>query len=104
MLGSLKAHQESPEPLARSLTGEGASALLARLEGPPGLAAFGAAGTIWDGDLGAELFKDLIAEGALYGAPPDPWGEYLRRLKLDPASAFTFSGEVLRGLTEVELR
>ena len=104
MLGSLEPLPDVPAPLSRSLCGAGAGALLARLAGPPGLAAFDADGTIWDGDIGEEVLKALIAEEQLIDPPADPWGAYDSLVKRDPAEGFTFTGRVMRGLSETRLR
>ncbi len=94
----------APEPLVRALRGEGAAALVSRLDGPPGLAAFDADGTLWDGDLGEAVLRDLIARRRLPASPRDPWGEYLRLFEVGPAEAFAFAGRVMAGLSEAELR
>jgi phosphoserine phosphatase len=96
----------TPEPLVRALRGDGdsASALVSRLAGPPGLAAFDADGTLWDGDLGEAVLRDLIARRRLLASPRDPWGEYLRLFEVGPAEAFAYAGQLMAGLSEVELR
>ena len=37
-------------------------------------------------------------------APPDPWDEYLRLFEVGPAEAFAFAGQLMAGLSEVEVR
>ena len=97
----------SPDPLARSLRGEAGHALVSRLEGPPGLAAFDADGTLWDGDLGEAVLLDLIAARRLRDPPRDPWAEYLALFERGPAEAFAYAliderrGE--KAVTEYEL-
>jgi phosphoserine phosphatase len=92
-----------PDALARSLCGDGAEALLQRLDGPPGLAAFDADGTLWDGDIGEDVLLDLIAGNALIDLPPDAWSEYVARERRDPADAFAYAGRLMAGLSEALL-
>jgi phosphoserine phosphatase len=103
MLGSLDLPLAIPEFL-RSLQESGARPFLERLAGPPGLAAFDADGTIWEGDIGEEVLEELIREGRLLSPPPDPWGEYVQLVKRDPAAGFAFTGRVMQGLPESLLR
>jgi phosphoserine phosphatase len=90
--------------LATALAGEGAVRFCDRVEGPPGLAAFDADGTLWQGDVGEELLRELIRRGALIDPPPDPWGEYVRRVRRDPADGFAFAARVMHGLEEGAVR
>ena len=90
----------TPEPLRRSLRGGATEALLRRLAGPPGLAAFDADGTLWEGDLGEAVLRDLIAKQKLVDPPPDPWAEYLGRFEQSPAEAFAYAGRLMAGLSE----
>ncbi|MHB8418350.1 MAG: HAD family hydrolase [Myxococcales bacterium] len=73
--------------------------VLAALEGPPGLAAFDADGTLWDGDVGEALLEELGSSGQLVAPhPPDPFAEYARRLERDPAEGFAYAAAVMAGL------
>jgi len=94
----------TPEPLVRALRGKAAAALVSRLAGPPGLAAFDADGTLWDGDLGEAVLRDLVARRRLLDSPRDPWGEYLRLFEVGPAEAFAYAGRLMAGLSELEVR
>jgi phosphoserine phosphatase len=91
---------ELPEALAATLVGEGAAGFWERVNGPPGLAAFDADGTLWEGDIGEEVLQDLAATGSLVNPPSAPWEEYLRRVRRDPADGFAFAVQVMRGLDE----
>jgi phosphoserine phosphatase len=105
MQGTREVHPPTtPEPLLRSLRGKGAAALLTRMAGPPGLAAFDADGTLWDGDLGEAVLLALIREGQLLAAPPDPWNEYVARVNRDPADGFGYAGRLMAGLSEELIR
>jgi phosphoserine phosphatase len=104
MPGSFDPPLDIPEPLARCLLGEGSAAFLKRLRGPPGVAAFDADGTLWEGDIGEEVLRELIARRHLVEPPVDPWGEYEALVKRDPAAGFAFSGRVMHGLSEALLR
>ena len=95
---------DTPPALRRSLCGDAAPALLKRLAGPPGLAAFDADGTLWDGDLGEAVLQALIARGELVSPPPDPWGEYVRRVRRDPHEGFAYAGRLMAGLSERRVR
>jgi phosphoserine phosphatase len=90
--------------LTRSLRGEGREAFLSRLSGPPGLAAFDADGTLWDGDLGEAVLRELVARGQLIDAPSDPWAEYLGRFEQSPGAAFAYAGRLMAGLSEELVR
>jgi phosphoserine phosphatase len=90
----------TPDRLARSLRGEAREVFLARLAGPPGLAAFDADGTLWDGDLGEAVLLELIAAGQLIGAPADPWAQYLDRFSQGAGEAFAYAGRLMAGLSE----
>jgi phosphoserine phosphatase len=75
--------------------------LLEVIDGPPGIAAFDADGTLWDGDVGEELLARLEREGKLIApAGPGAFAEYSRRFKRDAADAFSYAGRVLAGLRE----
>jgi len=104
MLGSLDSATDIPGPLAGALCGDGARGFLARLRGEPGLVAFDADGTLWEGDIGEEVFRALISEDRLVDPPPDPWAQYTRLVKRAPAEGFAFTGRVMRGLSEADLR
>jgi phosphoserine phosphatase len=93
-----------PDALARSLRGEAGTALVSRLRGAPGLAAFDADGTLWDGDLGEAVLLDLIAARRLRDPPPDPWANYLALFERGPAEAFAYAGRLMAGLSEGEVR
>ncbi len=95
---------EIPQALAAALTGEGAARFWEKLNGPPGLAAFDADGTLWDGDIGEELLQELIRRRLLVDGPLDPWQEYQRRLRRDPSDAFSFAVRLMNGLSEVVVR
>ena len=95
---------ELPEALAATLVGEGAAGVWERVNGPPGLAAFDADGTLWEGDIGEEVLQDLVATGSLVNPPPAPWEEYLRRVRRDPADGFAFAVQVMHGLDEEKVR
>ncbi len=94
----------APGPLVRSLRGEAGAQLVSRLAGPSGLAAFDADGTLWDGDLGEAVLRDLIAAGRLRDPPRDPWGAYLDLFEHGPAEAFAYAGRLMAGLSEAEVR
>jgi len=104
MPGSFDPLLDIPEPLARCLLGEGSAAFLQRLRGPAGVAAFDADGTLWEGDIGEEVLRELIVRQLLVDSPADPWGEYVALVKRDPAEGFAFSGRVMHGLSERLLR
>ena len=75
--------------------------LIEVIEGPPGLAAFDADGTLWDGDVGEELLARLADEGKLLSpAGPGAFAEYTSRFQLDPADAFSYAGSAMAGLRE----
>lgn len=93
-----------PDALARSLRGKAGTALVSRLGGPPGLAAFDADGTLWNGDLGEAVLLDLIAARRLRDPPRDPWAEYVALFERGPAEAFAYAGRLMAGLSEVEVR
>ncbi len=77
------------------------AAVLARLDGPPGVAAFDADGTLWDADAGEALLAELGDRNELLAPhPPNAFAEYARRLELDPADGFAYATAVLAGLTE----
>jgi len=95
---------ELPEALAGALAGEGAARFWERLNGPPGLAAFDADGTLWDGDVGEEVLQELIREGALIDPPEDPYGLYERRVRRDPADGFSFAAALMHGLSEAKVQ
>jgi phosphoserine phosphatase len=90
--------------LAATLAGDGAARFWEKLNGPPGLAAFDADGTLWDGDVGEELLLELIRRKALVDPPVDPWDEYRKRLRRDPADGFAFAARLMHGLSEAMVR
>jgi phosphoserine phosphatase len=96
----------TPEPLVRALRGAPSvqAALVSRLSGPPGLAAFDADGTLWAGDLGEAVLIDLISRRRLLDAPRDPWATYLGLFDQGPAAAFAYAGRLMAGLSETEVR
>ncbi len=57
-----------------------------------GPVAFDADGTLWHGDVGDELVRDL-----------GRFEEYERRVREDPIAGYTWAAEILRGLDEREL-
>jgi phosphatidylglycerophosphatase C len=68
-------------------------------QGSLAAAAFDADGTVWTGDFGEELLRDLAARGRLIGQPPgDPHAIYERLFVEDPPRAFAYCVEVMRGL------
>lgn len=72
--------------------------------GPDADAAFDADGTIWHGDVGEEFLRELQALGRLIEPPAgDLYAEYERLLALEPARAFAFCVEVMRGLHEEDV-
>jgi HAD superfamily phosphoserine phosphatase-like hydrolase len=75
--------------------------LLEVIEGPAGIAAFDADGTLWDGDVGEELLARLADAGKLV-APfgPGAFAQYTARFQLDPADAFAYAGRAMAGLRE----
>jgi phosphoserine phosphatase len=92
-----------PEALAAALAGEGAAGFRERVNGPPGVAAFDADGTLWEGDIGEAVLQELIREGSLLDPPARPWEEYERRVRRDPADGFAFAGRVMRGLSVTQV-
>jgi HAD superfamily phosphoserine phosphatase-like hydrolase len=75
--------------------------LLEVLEGAPGIAAFDADGTLWDGDVGEELLAKLAREDRLLPpAGPSAFEDYCARFRRDPADAFAYAGLALAGLRE----
>jgi phosphoserine phosphatase len=95
---------EPPEALAAALAGEGAAAFWERINGPPGLAAFDADGTLWEGDIGEDVLQALIRGRLLVDPHDDAWEEYARRVRRDPADGFAFAGRLMRGLDEATVR
>jgi phosphoserine phosphatase len=75
--------------------------LIEVIDGPVGIAAFDADGTLWDGDVGEELLARLDDAGKLI-APfgPGAFAEYSARFQLDPADAFAYAGRAMAGLRE----
>ena len=74
------------------------------LDGPPGLAAFDADGTLWHGDVGEALLLELIAEGRLLDPPPgDLFAEYARRVEVDARDGFAFAVRLMAGLAVDEI-
>ncbi len=88
----------STGPNSVALDGELAP-LEARIEGPPGLAAFDADGTLWHGDVGEALLLRLIREKRLLSPPAgDVFAEYARRVEIDPRDGFAFAARLMAGL------
>lgn len=75
---------------------------VAALGGP---VAFDADGTLWRGDVGEELLRWLAHEGRLPAARGrhGVYAEYERRVARDPADAYAWSVEVMRGIEEAPL-
>ncbi len=75
-------------------------------EGPPGLAAFDADGTIWDGDLGEAVLLDLIAarKTARSRRPIRGPTTCVASSSEGPAAAFAYAGRLMAGLSEAEVR
>jgi len=87
--------------LERSLDADHLASVRAVIDGPPGIAAFDADGTLWDGDVGEALLEVLGPSGKLVAPhPPNPFAEYARRLELDPADGFGYATAVMAGMTE----
>jgi phosphoserine phosphatase len=93
-----------PEALNASLSGDGAASFYERVGGPPGVAAFDADGTLWDGDIGEDVLRELIRCGSLIDPPPRPYEEYEYRVRRDPADGFAFAVRLMRGMREAEVR
>lgn len=71
---------------------------VARL-GPRAAAAFDADGTVWAGDIGEDLLRELALHRRLLHAPPgDPYARYEHLFHSDPARAFAYCVEVMKGL------
>ncbi|MBI5547669.1 MAG: HAD-IB family phosphatase [Deltaproteobacteria bacterium] len=67
-------------------------------------AAFDADGTIWAGDIGEELLRELVQQRRLIDPPPEnPYGIYERLFCAAPSRAFSFCVEVMRGLPVAEV-
>jgi phosphoserine phosphatase len=92
-----------PEALNASLSGDGAASFWERIGGPPGVAAFDADGTLWDGDIGEDVLRELIRCGSLIDPPPRPYEEYEHRVRRDPADGFAFAVRLMRGMGEAEV-
>lgn len=76
-----------------------------REEGPSAHVAFDADGTLWRGDVGEELLRLLAHEDRLPSARGQRgvYAEYERRVARDPADAYAWSVEIMRGLAEGEV-
>lgn len=70
------------------------------VEGPPPEVAFDADGTLWRGDVGEDFLRFLAIEGELPHAPTGQgvYGEYERRVAVDPADAYAYAVEVMAGV------
>lgn len=72
--------------------------------GPSAAAAFDADGTLWSGDIGEELLRELALHRRLIHPPPgDPFGVYERLFQHEPRRAFAFCVEVMRGLSVADV-
>ncbi|MCB0368655.1 MAG: haloacid dehalogenase-like hydrolase [Bdellovibrionales bacterium] len=65
----------------------------------PLIAAFDADGTLWDCDLGENLFKYTIDNG-LVPLPESPWEHYfaMKKINSDPRSAYLWLAQIYKGL------
>jgi phosphatidylglycerophosphatase C len=66
----------------------------------PALACFDADGTLWSGDIAEGFLRLLIDDGVI---APEAWGEYERKLELDPGEAYAYSVRVMAGMREAEV-
>jgi HAD superfamily phosphoserine phosphatase-like hydrolase len=69
-------------------------------EAPPALACFDADGTLWSGDIAEAFLRILIDDGVV---APEAWGEYERKLEVDPGEAYAYSVRVMAGLREEDV-
>ena len=67
--------------------------------------AFDADGTLWRGDVGEELLRELIARDRLPRHPGrrDLYEEYEARVAKDPADGYAFAAQVMEGWEEAAL-
>ena len=75
--------------------------------GPRGQAvAFDADGTLWRGDVGEELLRELIAKDQLphHRGRRDLYEEYEARVARDPADGYAFAAQVMEGWEEPALQ
>lgn len=68
-------------------------------QGKPLVAAFDADGTLWDLDMGENLFHYTI-EHKLVPLPENPWEEYLHMKKInnDPRAAYLWLAQIYKGI------
>jgi phosphatidylglycerophosphatase C len=67
--------------------------------GASAAAAFDADGTVWSGDIGEDLLRELALHQRLIDPPPgDPYAVYEGLFAKDPPRAFAYCMEVMRGL------
>lgn len=89
----------SPEALAV------VAPLLEAPAAPGRTVAFDADGTLWRGDVGEELLRELVAQDLLprYRGRRDLYEEYEAKVAADPATGYAFAAEVLEGWEEPAL-
>lgn len=72
--------------------------------GPRASAAFDADGTVWAGDIGEDLLRELALHRRLLHPPPgDPYALYEHFFHTDPARAFAYCVEVMQGLAVADV-
>lgn len=71
----------------------------------PLVAAFDADGTLWDTDLGENLFHYTI-DNRLVELPPEPWEHYqeLKKKNSDPRDAYLWLAQIYKGQTLEQVR
>jgi phosphatidylglycerophosphatase C len=90
----------SPEALAV------VAPLLERAAAPGAVVAFDADGTLWRGDVGEELLRELIAQDRLprYRGRRDLYEEYEAKVAEDPARGYAWAAEVMADWEEAALQ
>ncbi len=71
----------------------------------PLVALFDADGTLWDTDLGENLFNYTI-DNRLVELPPDPWNHYqeLKKKNSDPKDAYLWLAQIYQGKSLAQVR
>src|SRR6185295_12834260 len=94
------------EPLPLSPEALAVVAPLLKAPAAPGaVVTFDADGTLWRGDVGEELLRELVAQDRLprHRGRRDLYEEYEAKVAADPATGYAFAAEVLEGWEEAAL-